>query len=267
MADFIQKMQDKLDKTTDEHSRKIIQHNINVVAFHPYCSVGNSWAKNNMMSVIQLKLQKTGKLVLCDRNLIDPVEEPCYEALGFSKEFIGEINFLLKKYGQVIIPTPLSKHNLDEKTPDNNVYIVNHIYKELNSNIGLFIREKLFMKGLETPTCISPLPNREICKEYLTLQSSEISEGKDKKGTYSKVTKEVAARNGYKYNKIVSNKNRSANHKREIYDFNKAIYLSTDFESGCFEVYDAHGKHLGEYSYVNKQISRSDKSGKHNIEL
>ena len=34
MADFIQKMQDKLDRTTDEHSRKIIQHNINVVAFH-----------------------------------------------------------------------------------------------------------------------------------------------------------------------------------------------------------------------------------------
>lgn len=34
MADFIQKMQDKLDRTTDEHSRNIIQYNMNVVAFH-----------------------------------------------------------------------------------------------------------------------------------------------------------------------------------------------------------------------------------------
>lgn len=34
MADFIQNMLDKLDRTTDENKRKIIQYNINVVAFH-----------------------------------------------------------------------------------------------------------------------------------------------------------------------------------------------------------------------------------------
>lgn len=243
---------------------------LDVSVFHPFCNVGKTWACQNMLATIQLKIQKTGKLEIFDNNLITPINDLLYNDLSFSSDFIGQINYLLKNFDDVIIPVVESKHKLDIKLPSKNVYIINHIYKETNSNIAYFILNNIFVTNVKKPHIDSPLSNFDLCNQYYDLQKTLIKEGKDTLKIYSEIAKEVANRNCYTYNPNVSKKNtcKSKNkkkNKREIYDFDNKLYISTDFESGCFEFYNSRGKHQGEYSYTNNKISSPDTSGKHDI--
>lgn len=240
---------------------------LDVSVFHPFCNIGNSWSKQNMLAVIQLKLQKLGKLEIFDKNLICPMNDTTYSCLEFSPEFIGEINYLLSNFNDVIIPVTLKKHKLKIKTPHKHIYIINNIYEEVDSNIAFFINNDMFITNILLPTRNSPLPNQNICKKYYNTQNKLIKEGQDKFDVFSTIAKEVAYRNNYTYNKLISLKNKTKEKRRDIYDYNKEQYLSTDFETGCFEVYNSRGKHQGEYSYTNKQISPPDKTGKHDIDI
>ena len=65
---------------------------------------------------------------------------------------------------------------------------------------------------------------------------------------------------------LISTKNRKGC-RRDIYSYLQKIYISVDFESGCFEVYNQRGKHLGEYSYTGEKLHDADKSGKLDIIL
>lgn len=245
---------------------------IEVSVFHPFCNIGNSWAQQNMLATIQLKFQKTGKLEIFDSNMIRPVNDSSYNCLGFSPEFIGQINYLINLYDDIIIPVTQTKHELEIKSPSPHVYIINHIYKELCSNIAYFITNNMFIHNILKPNINSPLPNRELCKKYYDYQKELIKKGKDKLDTYSEVAKEVANRNTFIFNKKISDKNKSKTNnskknKREIYDSNNKIYISTDFESGCFEYYNSKGKHQGERSYTDEQLSPPDKTGGHDINV
>ena len=104
------------------------------------------------------------------------------------------------------------------------------------------------------------------------MQKQLVKKGKDKLEVYSEVAKEVANRNTFIFNKNVSdkNKNKGANkkkNKREIYDLDNKIYISTDFESGCFEYYNSKGKQQGERSYTDEKLSPPDKTGGHDIKI
>ena len=243
---------------------------LEVSVFHPFCNVGNGWAQQNMLAAIQLKLQKIGKLEIFDSNVIMPVNDSNYKCLNFSSEFIGQINYLIALYDDIIIPVTQSKHTLGIKSPNPHVYIVNHIYEELNSNIAYFIINNIYIHNILKPNINSPLPNKKLCDKYYDCQKKLIKEGKDKLDVYSEVAKEVANRNTYIFNKDVSNKNRNKGNnkrknKREIYNSTNKIYISTDFESGCFEYYNSKGKHQGERSYTDEQLSPPDKTGRHDI--
>ena len=240
---------------------------LDVSVFHPFCNIGNGWAQQNMLATIQLKLQKAGKLEIFDSNFVVNENDPKFSRLGFSPKFIGEINYLMNLYGDIIIPVTQTKHNLDIKSLCPHVYIINHIYEELNSNISYFITKNMYVHNILVPNINSPLPNSELCKKYYDRQKKLIKDGKDKLNVYSEVAKEVANRNMYIYNKNVSNKNKGKKSKREIYDMNNKLYISTDFESGCFELYNSKGKHQGEISYTNDQLSSPDKTGKHDIDV
>lgn len=244
--------------------------NLDISIFFPSYSTEYSWAEQNMLAVIRRKILKTGKYEILDSSLVTPSTDSSYDQLHFSEEFIGQINYLLENNNDVVIPVVPNKHKLNIKLPKDNVFIINHIYCELESNISHFIQNEIFMQNIQSPTLSAPLPNKELCKDYYTVQKNMIAERNDKYGTYSKVAKEVAGRNKYIYNKAISLKNKPKSKKadrkkREIYNFNKKQYISTDFESGCFETYNSSGKHQGEFSYINDRISPPDKTGKHDI--
>ncbi len=92
-----------------------------------------------------------------------------------------------------------------------------------------------------------------------------------KNAIIQEMAKNVAEINGYKYNQELSSHNqKTARSMRLIFEAgrgNGKIYLSTDFETGAFEVCDYRGNHLGEYSFNGKRTKQPDHSGKHNIYL
>lgn len=147
------------------------------------------------------------------------------------------------------------------------IFFIRHISGEINSKITDLIKNHEFIKdNLPEPTLSDPLPNADLCDHFYDLQQ-EMRKHDTDMSVFFRITKEVAFRNNYKYDRIVSNKNDNDDHKREIYTFNKRQFISADFESGCFELHNSRGKHKGEYSYEGKQISPPDESGRHDIKI
>lgn len=92
----------------------------------------------------------------------------------------------------------------------------------------------------------------------------------EKNAKIEEIAKNVAEINGYTYDQEVSAYNKTKNKLRSIYAAGSSrhkIYLSTDFETGAFEVCDHKGQHLGEYSFRGDQTKEADNSGQHNIKL
>jgi len=90
------------------------------------------------------------------------------------------------------------------------------------------------------------------------------------------IAHKVANRNFYNYNEELSNYNDLHNHnsKTTPYQIFEAgygrdrIYLSTDFETGAFEICDYRGNHKGEYFFNgNLNPNSKDTSGGHDIVL
>jgi len=86
----------------------------------------------------------------------------------------------------------------------------------------------------------------------------------------------VAQRNFYKYNQDLSNHNDKTNTNRgkkttpyQIFEKGvgrNKVYLSTDFETGAFEICDYKGSHIGEYFFNgNYNKNSKDESGGHDI--
>jgi hypothetical protein len=83
------------------------------------------------------------------------------------------------------------------------------------------------------------------------------------------IAEKIAIRNFYTFNPAISSNNQKIKKSfRQIFEAGEGkqkIYLSTDFESGAFEVCDYRGWHLGEYLFSGKKEKGGDSS--HNIIL
>lgn len=94
--------------------------------------------------------------------------------------------------------------------------------------------------------------------------------GSDKIALIEVYSREIALRNGYIENRSLSIKNyrlSKKKSKRLVFESNgrEKIYLSADFESGGFEVFNHVPIHLGQFSFTGSKIKPS--SAKHKLYL
>lgn len=94
-------------------------------------------------------------------------------------------------------------------------------------------------------------PNKHYCS-LLNVDFLKRRHIEDRKALISKIGDEVAFCNGYSKNNHLSMLNsKKQKSLRTIYSkfARTPTYLSLDFESGGFEVFDKNGQHLGQYSF------------------
>lgn len=157
-----------------------------------------------------------------------------------------------------------SKSDIKSK---NQLFIIKNISGELDSKITELIMSNQFLKhGLAEPVLANPLPFSDLCDAFKELQYEMMKED-DEISVFWRITREVAFRNRYTFDAIVTNKNTSNEHKRKIYTYDKKHYISADFESGCFELCDHRGKHKREISYIGKELNPRDETCKHDIRV
>ena len=177
--------------------------------------------------------------------------------------FTNILDYVVSNNEECLLFLSLKNHNV--RISENALFPVNHISGEINSKITKLIVSKEYIKNnLKVPTLIDPIPFDDLCDNFLVLQKSLIKNN-SKMSVFWEITREVALRNLYTYDEIVTSKNASTSHKRRIYTYQKKLYISADFESGCFELCDSRGIHQGEISYTGEQLSPKDITGKHNI--
>ena len=182
---------------------------------------------------------------------------------SIDKCFANVLNYIISNNEDCLLFLSLNNHsiNISART----LFLVKHVSGEIDSKITeLIVNNEYIKDGLNVPTLSNPIPFDDLCDHFFELQSN-MRKNDSSISVFDRITREVALRNMYRYDEIVSNKNTSTHHKRKIYTYQKKHYISADFESGCFELCDSRGIHQGEISYVGKQISPKDITGKHNI--
>lgn len=217
----------------------------------------------NMKATIFSKVQKCGRFMWFDASSVGAAAvESCF---GFSENFLRQVRSLAGEFDYVLLMASPEKYRENRKMLSDSILVLNHPYEELDSQFAWLVWNDLFVQNVMKPTVRNPLPNIELCQRYLRVQRDLLNSGVDKYELFSKVAREVAGRNTYVYNKILSVKN-GKSVKRAIYS-SRSSHLSVDFEKGCFEVYNTRGEHCGERSYTNEVLSEKDASGRHNIEV
>lgn len=244
---------------------------LDIAVFVPDSNVSEAWSSNNIIGEIIRKIQFTGQFKVFDSNVIESFEDANFNQLEFSNFFIGEINILHEHYENVIIPLSPCKHKKELKQISDYVFMVNHIYKELDSNISNWISDNMYMKNITEPSLENPLPNIELCHEYKSVQD-ELIRGQDISSRipiFLKVGGEVLRRNTYVFDDELSSINTTRNKIREIYKSNgqNVVHGSIDIESGSIEICDYRGNHEDEYGFDNQSHDKHDSTGRHDIRL
>lgn len=181
-----------------------------------------------------------------------------------NKYFSYIVNFLVAQNIHCLLFLSRTNHSVKINDRDN-LFFIKHISGQIDSKITEILRGNEYLKpNLPIPQLHNPIPFSELCDYFFELQK-EMKKKDDPMSVFWRVTKEVALRNKYTFDDIVTNKNTSEKHKRKIYTYNKKHYISADFETGCFELCDHRGKHQKEISYTGKELSPRDKSGGHDI--
>ena len=236
--------------------------------FVPNENIADIWTKRNNITYINREIQKRCAYKIYDSSSIIPTVDNSFKDV--SPSFIGEIYTLLKEEDEVFIAAPLIKHKKDIKEIITNVYVINHITRELDSNFSNWISEQKYTKNIITPTQKSPLPNTQLTSEYLDLLIQKLhgKNNSERIPIILEVSSEVLRRNGYKYEKVLSAINTSQNKIREIYSADSGkIFGSIDFDSGSIEICYKNGKHNDEYGLNNKIHNKHDSTGCHDIKL
>lgn len=179
------------------------------------------------------------------------------------KCFSNIVSFIASSSEEYILLLSMSNHGV--RIDITNLFVVNHISGEIDSKItDLMVNKKYLKDGLAVPTLSNPIPFDDLCDHFLDLQN-DLKKYDNPKSVFLRVTKEVALRNLYVFDKVITKKNTSSEHQRKIYTYQKHHYLSADFETGSFELHDRKGKHQMEISYTGNQTAPKDKTGKHDI--
>lgn len=183
-----------------------------------------------------------------------------------NEHFAQVVNYLLSSDTLCLLILSVRNFNSDLNS-QHQLFVVKNISGEVDSKITELISNNQFLKdALEVPTLANPLPFSDLCDGFYSLQK-DMCKKDDSMVVFWRITREVALRNKYLYDQIVTSKNNSDNHKRKIYTYHKNHYISADFESGCFELCDHRGKHQREISYTGNELSPRDKSGGHDINV
>ena len=242
--------------------------NVPFAMFLPNANITEIWSKRNNITYINREIQKRCNYKLYNSLSITPMVDDSFEDVSAS--FIGEVYALLKEEKEVFIVTPLIKHKKDIKEIIDNVYVINNITKELDSNFSKWISEQKYTKNIIIPTQESPLPNIELTREYIDILTEKLygKNNSERIPIILKVSSEVLRRNGYKYENILSAINTSKNKIREIYSADLCkVFGSIDFDRGSIEICYKNGKHNDEYGLDNKAHNKHDPTGAHDIKL
>lgn len=183
--------------------------------------------------------------------------------------FVKIIDYLVRNSDiECILFLALSNHKI-ATTIGNNIHYIRHIYKEENSYLADLISNNLVIKNnsIIAPTLKQPLPNKWLTKEYNNIRINLIESGQSSIVAFLSLGKEVSLRNGYIFDKYLTQINNSA--IREIFKSKTkpVIYLSTDVEHGAIEVFDYKPEHQGEFSYEGNLKPNSKDPIKHKIIL
>ena len=192
--------------------------NIDIALFIPNANIGEIWSNNHFISHINREIQRTGHFEIFDESDIVSCSDDKFDVLSFSDSLIGEIYYLHEHFHHVIVPLSPARHKQNLKHIMEYVYFINHIYKELDSNIGSWISNNMYVRNIIKPLPSSPLPNTELCQEYKNLQDDLII-GKDipsRIPIFLQVVSEVLKRNSYIRDGYLSSINTTKNKIREI---------------------------------------------------
>lgn len=243
---------------------------IDIALFIPNANLSAIWSNNHFISHINREIQKTGHFEILDETNVIPCSDNNFDVLSFSDSMIGEIYYLHEHFEHVIIPLSPDKHKQNIKQIMDYVYLINHVYEELDSNIGNWISNNVYMHNLITPLPDNPLPNTDLCHEYKTIQDNLIT-GKDipsRIPIFLQVVSEVLKRNTYIRDGYLSTINTTKKKIREIYKkIDSSLYGSIDIDTGSIEICDHNGHHIDEYGFDNEKHNKHDSTGKHDIKL
>lgn len=203
----------------------------------------------------------------------DPIEKftgadsICYD------EFCKHITYIYQnKLDSVVFYGRLNNLNKELITYGfNNVHIELYPIYDITDMFNCSIRKILLSnpKYKILPSINNPFPNIEISKDFINIRNHLIDSGMDRIHVYKKVGTEVALRNNYSYDSLISKINSNAGCIRVIFKSNNSphIYASIDVRHGNLEVCDSSGKHVDEFTYDNIAQNKKDSTGNHDIKL
>lgn len=107
-------------------------------------------------------------------------------------------------------------------------------------------------------------PRSHVCKNanHVVRNKSKGLTSQEKRALYIKYGTIVAERNLYKYDSRLSllNTKRQRNERKVFTQESGNYYLSIDFESGGFELFDKHLVHLGQYNFSCQKVKDNSPS-------
>lgn len=249
---------------------KFIKNYFDVETLLPYSVCSSNGTFNNMKIVIDGMIADIDniKIVVVDELKCPKYNNESLASLNISENYLKVIGYYLSLQEDIIF---ISIENLKAyaiKKIDN-IFILNHVYKEFDSCFAEFVSENKYIKNIVNPTKSNPLPNSDLCKDYKERQD-ELMAGKDVKtlqSLYYSIGCEVIKRNKYKTNQHVSSLNPSVYGDIFSFDCSKTIYSSVDIEKGAVEIFNHRGKHQDEYTYIGKPRDKQDKEKHHDINV
>lgn len=210
---------------------------------------------NQLFSRVQLMVSKD-QINLDNYTEVCPMDNYKLPEIDYSHTFLKYINYILKNKKDSILF--LGKPNYTLNTPvkfKEGILpavknIKNELYKEFNDLYAVDCTDEIF-------------PKKEACRKAnaIVLKKCNKISKEEKRAIYIKYGRLIAGRNNFIYDTKLSQLNsKIQKQERKIYKSSSKpiFYLSLDFESGGFEVFDKNCKHLGQYNFSCDKVKKSD---------
>lgn len=210
---------------------------------------------SQLYAKIQKKIAYNSFVLLNSYSPSEIISEYTYPDKSETKDsFLRYITYLQKNSKKSILfigePNSTKKRPFLIRLPDGNTVKIMPIYEpdtDCSGQIG---------DVLPIVDNTSPFPNGIFCyllnNEFMQKRSDD-----DKISLIRRYGSECASRNGYIADRHLSFLNsKKQKSKRDIFKRKgkNSMYLSLDFESGGFELFDHTGTHLGQFSFAGNQV-------------
>lgn len=251
-----------------------------IIYFFPFGVNRKSNSYSAALQNINKKILLTKKQIKYNLNDVHDVSDDELESLGFSKKFIGKIYYIRNIYPNDVIIVPLayskSNRNLSVKNTGKYIFYVGNYDEEVESNISNWICDDTYIH-IPHSNFDDKFPANKLCNGYDKWRTEILQPNYsgDKISDFTKIGHEVAMRNHYIYDSVLSSLNsrkakpdKNGNHpKRHIFKSNKRdVYLSIDFENGGFEIYNKNAIHQGQFKF-NGCFEKSPNTHNHPLYL